>query len=109
MSLNWRALRVSGEVRSAIYGEQFPADLAQALSDLPSVVAVAFDQELALAVLVTFATSWAELRSDGQGRTDFIGLRQHPASRVEAILVFYAIELSPGQVVITNVAGHPLE
>lgn len=109
MDLNWQALRVNGEHRSAIYGEQFPTELTEALSFLTVDVSAAFDQERALAVLVTFATSWTELRSDGQGRTDFIGLRQHPANRVEAILVFYAIELSPGQVVVTSVSGHRVE
>ena len=107
--LNWRALRVSGGARSAIYDEGFPADLAEALRPLQEDVASAFDQEAALAALVTFATHWDDLRPDGPGRTDFIGLRRHPTSRVEAILVFYAIEVAPGQVVITNVAGHSMD
>jgi hypothetical protein len=109
MELNWRALRVTGGARSAIYDEAFPADLAKALRPFPGEVAAAFDQEVALAVLVTFATHWDELRPDGPGRTDFIGLRRHPTSRVEAILVFYAIEVAPGQVVIANVAGHHID
>lgn len=81
--LNWRALRVSGGARSAIYDETFPADLADALRPLPDDVSSAFDQEAALAVLVTFATHWDDLRPDGPGRTDFIGLRdtQPPGSR----------------------------
>ena len=107
--LNWRALRVSGGARSAIYDETFPADLADALRPLPDDVSSAFDQEAALAVLVTFATHWDDLRPDGPGRTDFIGLRRHPTARVEAILVFYAIEVAPGQVVVTNVAGHSVQ
>ena len=107
--LNWRALRVSGGARSAIYDEAFPADLADALRPLPDDVSSAFDQEAALAVLVTFATHWDDLRPDGPGRTDFIGLGRHPTARVEAILVFYAIEVAPGQVVITNVAGRSVD
>lgn len=109
VALNWRALRVAGEARSATYGEDFPADLADALSLLPDELSAAFGQELALSVLVTFATSWSELRPDGPGRTDFIGLRRHRGARVEAILVFYAIELSPEQVVIVSVASHPVD
>ncbi len=109
MALDWRALRVTGSARSAIYDEVFPADLAKALRPFPDEVAAAFDQEAALAVLVTFATHWPELRPDGPGRTDFIGLRRHPTARVEGILVFYAIEVAPGQVVITNVAGHRID
>jgi hypothetical protein len=109
VALNWRALRVAGEVRSAIYGEDFPADLADALRSMPNELAAAFSQERALSVLVTFATSWSELRPDGPGRTDFIGLRRDSDARVEAILVFYAIELSPEQVVITNVASHLID
>ena len=69
----------------------------------------AFNQEVALAVLVTFATHWDDLRPDGPGRTDFIGLRRHPTARVEAILVLYAIEVAPGQVVITNVVAHEVD
>lgn len=107
--LNWRALRVSGGARSAIYDETFPADLSHALRPLPDDVSSAFDQEAALAVLVTFATYWDDLRPDGPGRTDFIGLRRHPTARVEAMLVFYAIEVAPGQVVVTNVAGHSVQ
>jgi hypothetical protein len=109
MALNWRALRVAGGVRSAIYDEAFPADLANALRPLPGDVSAAFDQEAALAVLVTFATHWDHLRPDGPGRTDFIGLRRHRTARVEAILVFYAIEIAPGQVVITNVVAHEVD
>jgi hypothetical protein len=107
--LDWRALRVSGGTRSAIFDEAFPADLAEALRPFPPDVSSAFDQETALAVLVTFATYWDDLRPDGPGRTDFIGLRRHPSGRVEAILVFYAIEVAPGQVVVTNVAGHGVD
>lgn len=103
MDLNWRALRVTGEVRSAIYDEQFPVALRGAMRLLPAGLADAFDQERALAVLATFAASWAELRPDRSGRTEFIGLRRDPLSRVEAILVFYAIELSSQQIVITEV------
>jgi hypothetical protein len=109
MALNWRALRVTGEARWAIYDEAFPADLADALRPLPPDVSAAFDQEAALAVLVTFATHWDDLRPDGPGRTDFTGVRRHPSARVEAILVFYAIEVAPGQIVITNVVGHPVD
>ena len=107
--LDWRALRVDGEARSAIYDEVFPADLADAVRPFPDGVSEAFDQEAALAVLVTFATHWSELRPDGPGRTDFIGLRRHPTARVEAILVFYAIEMTPGQIVIPNVAGSGID
>lgn len=106
--LNWRALRVTGGVRWAIYDEAFPADLASALRPFPADVAEAFDQEAALAVLVTFAAHWDDLRPDGPGRTDFTGLRRHPAAKLEAILVFYAIEVTPGQVVVTNVVAHPI-
>lgn len=109
MALNWRALRVSGVARSAIYDEAFPADLANALRPLSDDVSAAFDQEAALAVLVTFATHWDGLRPDGPGRTDFIGLRRDPTARVEAILVFYAIEAGPGQVVITNVVAREVD
>jgi hypothetical protein len=107
--LNWRALRVTGSARLAIYDEAFPADLADALRSFPDdLAAAAFDQEAALAVGVTFATHWDDLRPHGPGRTDFVGLGRHPTARVEAILVFHAIEVAPGQVVITNVAGHPI-
>jgi hypothetical protein len=109
MALNWRALRVAGGARWAIYDEAFPADLADALRPLPADVSAAFDQEAALAVLVTFATHWDDLRPDGPGRTDFTGLRRHPTARVEAILVFYASEVAPGQIVITNVVGLPVD
>jgi len=109
MTLNWLALRVTGGARSAIYDEAFPGNLVDALRSLPDQVSAAFDQEAALAVLVTFATHWNDLRPDGPGRTDFIGLHRHPTARVEAILAFYAIEIAPGQVVITNVVGHPVD
>ncbi len=72
-------------------------------------MSAAFDQEAALAVLVTFASHWDDLRPDGPGRTDFTGLRRHPSARVEAILVFYAIEVAAGQIVITNVIAHPVD
>lgn len=100
---------MSGGARAAIYDEAFPADLANALRPFPEEVVKAFDQEVALAVLVTFATHWDDLRPDGPGRTDFIGLRRDPNARVEAILVFYAIEMAPGQVVITNVVAHEVD
>lgn len=109
MALNWRALRVAGGARSAIYDEAFPADLVAALQPFPADVSAAFDQEAALAVLVTFATHWDDLRPDGPGRTDFTGLRRRPTARVEAILVFYAIEVAPGQVVVTNVIARPVD
>jgi len=109
MALSWRALRVTGGARWAIYDETFPADLADAVRPFPTEVSAAFDQEAALAVLVTFASHWDDLRPDGPGRTDFTGLRRHPSARVEAILVFYAIEVAAGQIVITNVTPHPVD
>ena len=58
--LNWRALIVEGEHRSAIYAETFPARLAAALAE-SSDPAGAFDTTAALEVLATFAGAWGSL------------------------------------------------
>ena len=67
--LNWRALIVEGEHRSAIYAETFPARLAAALAESsdPAGAMSAFDTTAALEVLATFAGAWGSLHRDARG------------------------------------------
>ncbi len=67
--LNWRALIVEQEHRSAIYAETFPARLTEALADSPDPLGAldAFNTTAALEVLATFAGAWDSLHVDING------------------------------------------
>lgn len=100
--LDWRALKVTSGDRSAIFSEAFPAALTWALALFPEALN-AFDQAAALDVLVEFADRWLDLPHDptGNGRIVVRGL-PGPDDRV-VVIVFYAVEIAAGQVVITDV------
>lgn len=94
--LNWRALVVEGENRSAIYAETFPARLAEALTGSPDPAGAlsAFDTTAALEVLATFAGAWGSLHKDRRGH------RWQYRSVVTAsgdiiVLAFRAVALDP--------------
>ena len=67
--LNWRALIVEDEHRSAIYAETFPANLIKALAGLPDPDGIleAFETTAALEILATFAGAWKSLHIDANG------------------------------------------
>jgi hypothetical protein len=94
--LNWQALTVEGEDRSAIYAETFPARLVEVLAEDPDSAGLmsAFDTTAALEVLATFAGAWGALHEDDRGH------RWQYRSIVTAaggvlVLVFRAVALDP--------------
>jgi hypothetical protein len=96
--LDWRALVVEGESRSAIYAETLPGRLAEAVADAkdPTAVLAAFDATAALEVLATFAGAWGALYRDARGhRWQYRSVVTEVGDIV--VLVFRAAALDPNQ------------
>ncbi len=68
IELNWRALIVEQEHRSAIYAETFPARLTESFGGQSEQSGLAaFDTTAALEILATFAGAWKTLHIDANG------------------------------------------
>ncbi len=97
--IDWRAPIVEGEHGRAAYEESFPASLDWALGPR-SAARVAFDHEAARSVLREYVDLWPDLPeapTPGSGR---VVARLLPPIRVETALLFFAVELAPGQFVV---------
>lgn len=104
--LDWRALAVEGDDRSAIYAETFPKRLNDALADTaePDAALAAFDTTAALEILSTFAGAWGSLHRDtNDHRWQYRSLVS--AAGEVLVVVLRAVALDPDQrwVVVTDV------
>ncbi len=96
--LDWRALTVEGERRSAIYSERFPVRLAEALADStdPADALEAFGSTAALEILATFAGAWRTLHRDAHGyRWQYRSLTT--STRQIVVMAFRAVALDPDE------------
>lgn len=94
--LNWQALIVEEQHRSAIYAETFPARLVEVLANGPNSEGLmsAFGTTAALEVLATFAGAWGALHEDERGRRWQYRSIVTPAGEV-IVLAFRAVALDP--------------
>lgn len=79
--LDWQTLVVTVNGRAAIYAEQFPAmlDNAIASADAPDAVQVTFTQEVAADLLARFAGTWPGLGPHGaRSRWTYLSLPNQP-------------------------------
>lgn len=104
--LDWQSLVIEVEDRSAIFTEQFPERLTNALAT-PAGALEAFDTTAALEVLATFAGAWASLHRDGNGhRWQYRSVVT--TAREVVVLSFRAVPLDPDErwIVVADV-GRP--
>jgi hypothetical protein len=94
---DWLALRVALNDRAAIYGEYFPASLANLGSD----VVERFTHEEAQGLLYLFAGAWPTLGRDA----DDPSTRYVYLSIADEVCRFRGVELAPGAIVVDDVAS----